>query len=323
MVQGIKIGVHTMKALITGITGQDGSYLSEFLLSKGYEVYGLERRVALQNQEIRNERIRNLKINLIPCDITNYSSVYNAIQKVMPDEVYHLAAQSFVAESWVDPFQTLDTNIFGTLNVLESIRQLNTKIKFYFAASSEMFGNSPAPQNELTPMNPRSPYGISKLTCYQLTKNYRESYNMFCVSGILFNHESPRRGKEFITRKITEFVRGLKTDRNNVLELGNLDAKRDWGFSGDYVEMMWKMLQQEKPEDFVIGTGETHTIKEFCEEAFGILGLDYKDFVRINPKFVRPAELNELRADYSKAKEKLGFEPKIKFKDLVRLMVND
>jgi len=312
-----------MKALITGITGQDGSYLSELLLSKGYEVYGLERRVALQDQEIRNERIKDLKIEIIPCDITNYASVFNAIQKVQPDEVYHLASQSFVFESWIDPFQTLDTNINGTLNVLESIKQINPKIKFYFAASSEMFGNSPSPQNELTAMNPRSPYGISKLAGYHLTKNYRESYNMFACSGILFNHESPRRGKEFITRKITEFVKLLNKDRNRVLELGNLDAKRDWGFSGDYVKVMWQMLQQEVPEDFVIGTGETHTIKEFCEEAFGILGLDYKDFVRVNPKFVRPAELNELRADYSKAKEKLGFEPEIKFKELVRLMVND
>jgi len=313
-----------MKALITGITGQDGSYLAEFLLSKGYEVYGLERRVALQDQQTRNERIKDLKVEIIPCDITNYASVFNAIQKVQPDEVYHLASQSFVFESWIDPFQTLDTNIFGTLNVLESIKQINPKIKFYFAASSEMFGNSPSPQNELTAMNPRSPYGISKLAGYHLTKNYRESYNMFACSGILFNHESPRRGKEFITRKITEFVKSLNwKDRNRVLELGNLDAKRDWGFSGDYVKVMWQMLQQEVPEDFVIGTGETHTIKEFCEEAFGILGLDYKDFVRVNPKFVRPAELNELRADYSKAKEKLGFEPEIKFKELVRLMVND
>ena len=312
-----------MKALITGITGQDGSYLSELLLSKGYEVYGLERRVALQDQQTRNERIKDLKVEIIPCDITNYASVFNAIQKVQPDEVYHLASQSFVFESWIDPFQTLDTNINGTLNVLESIKQINPKIKFYFAASSEMFGNSPSPQNELTAMNPRSPYGISKLAGYHLTKNYRESYNMFACSGILFNHESPRRGKEFITRKITEFVKLLNKDRNRVLELGNLDAKRDWGFSGDYVKVMWQMLQQEVPEDFVIGTGETHTIKEFCEEAFGILGLDYKDFVRVNPKFVRPAELNELRADYSKAKEKLGFEPEIKFKELVRLMVND
>jgi GDPmannose 4,6-dehydratase len=317
-----------MKALISGISGQDGSYLSDLLLSKGYEVFGLERRVALKDQKVRNERIEEImdSIDIIPCDITNYASVFNAIQKVMPDEVYHLAAQSFVAESWIDPFQTIDTNVTGTLNVLESIRQLNNSnyfknIKFYFAASSEMFGNEQEPQNERTPMNPRSPYGISKLTGYQLTKNYRESYGMFACSGILFNHESPRRGKEFITKKIIEFVKNFKPGEK--LELGNLDAQRDWGYSKEYVEIMWKMLQQKKPEDFVIGTGETHTIREFCEEAFALKGLNYEDYVVINQKFLRPAELNVLRADYTKAKMKLGFEPKVKFKELVRLMINE
>ena len=312
-----------MKALITGISGQDGSYLSELLLSKGYEVYGLERRVALLDQDVRNERLGDIKdkIKIITCDITNYASVFNAIQKIKPDEIYHLAAQSFVAESWIDPFQTLDTNINGTLNVLESIRQINKKIKFYFAASSEMFGNEPAPQNEETPLNPRSPYGISKLTGFQLTKNYRESYGIFACSGILFNHESPRRGKEFVTKKITEFVKSLDKDRDKVLELGNLEARRDWGYSGDYVEAMHLMLQQDKPDDYVIGTGKTHSIKEFCKTAFGLKGLNYKNYVRINPNFVRPAEINELIADTTKAERKLGWKPKTDFQGLVEMMV--
>ena len=308
-----------MKALITGITGQDGSYLSEFLLSKGYEVFGIERRVAMEDQENRH-RI-DLPAQIFPCDITNYASVFAAVQKVMPDEIYHLAAQSDVGHSFKDPFQTMDTNVMGTLNILEAMRVLVPKCKFYFAASSEMFGSSPGPQNEETPFNPRSPYGVSKLAGFHLTKNYREQ-GMFCCSGILFNHESPRRGKEFVTRKITSTLKKIVEGKEKRLVLGNLNAKRDWGFAGDYVGAMWLMLQNDVPDDYVIATGETHTIKEFLEEAFRLRGLDWEDYVEQDDKFIRPTDVNLLQGDYSKAFMKLGWAPRPKFKELVKMMVD-
>ena len=309
-----------MKALISGISGQDGSYLSELLISKGYEVYGLERRIALEDQ---NSRRKN-NAEIIPCDITNFSSVYNAVQKVMPDEIYHLASQSDVGYSFKDPFQTLDTNIMGTLNILEAFRQLIPKSKMYFAGSSEMFGKvTEEPQNENTKFHPRSPYGVSKVAGFQLCQNYREAYGLFISNGILFNHESPRRGKEFVTRKITDGIKKIKEGKADKLYLGNLETKRDWGFAGDYVEVMWLMLQQNEPDDYVIATNETHTIREFIDEAFGIAGLEPDKYVEINPEFFRPSDVILLRGDYSKAKEKLGWEPKIKFKGLVKMMMEN
>jgi GDPmannose 4,6-dehydratase len=333
-----------MRALITGVTGQDGSYLAELLLGKGYEVYGLERRVALEDQSSR----RHVKgTRIIPCDITNYSSVISAFDHVSPDEVYHLAAQSDVAYSFRDPFQTMDINIKGVLNILEAIRNHHPNTKLYFAGSSEMFGDVlDSPQTEKTPFNPRSPYGVSKVSGFFFTKNYRESYNLFACSGMLFNHESPRRGKEFVTRKITSAVAEMKAGINKPLLLGNLDAKRDWGFSGDYVEAMWMMLQNDKPTDYVVGTGETHTVREFVKEAFNIAGVDYeivnlhslsaeeadkeierlsqnkdKHYIIQHPELYRPAEVDLLLADSSKIKRELGWEPKIKFEALVRMMV--
>ncbi|MDD3151248.1 MAG: GDP-mannose 4,6-dehydratase [Candidatus Gastranaerophilales bacterium] len=306
------------KALITGITGQDGGYLAELLEGKGYEVFGLKRRVALEDQSAR----RSFSGTAIPCDITNYGSVTAALLKVMPNEVYHLAAQSDVAYSFKDPFQTLDVNIQGTTNVLEAIRHNKPDAKFYFAGSSEMFGNVlEEPQTEKTPFNPRSPYGISKAAGFFLTKNYREAYNLFACSGILFNHESPRRGKEFVTRKITDAIAKIKAGEQNFVTLGNLDTKRDWGFSKDYVEAMWLMLQQDKPDDYVIATNESHTLEEFLSEAFSHVGLNWKDHVRTDPSFIRPSDVITLRGDYTKAHTKLGWEPKIKFKELVRMMV--
>jgi GDPmannose 4,6-dehydratase len=323
-----------MKALITGITGQDGSYLSELLESKGYEVFGLERRVAMEDQKFRHRK--GITGTIIPCDITNYASVYNAMQKVMPDEIYHLAAQSDVGYSFKDPFQTFDTNINGTLNMLESMRSLVPKSKFYFAGSSEMFGDVlETPQTEKTPFNPRSPYGVTKCAGFQLCKNYRVAYDMFICSGILFNHESPRRGKEFVTRKITSTIRQIMDGKTDKLRLGNIETKRDWGFSGDYVQAMWLMLQHDKPDDYVVATNETHTIREFVDEAFhvanGILEKEGKlgdcrdfsanDFLEHDENMIRPSEVNLLKGDYSKIKNTLGWEPKIKFKDLVRLMM--
>jgi GDPmannose 4,6-dehydratase len=310
-----------MKALISGASGQDGSYLSEFLHKKGYDVFGMERRVAMEDQTKRH-RIK-LPATIIPCDVTNYASVFHAMSKLMPDEIYHLAAQSDVGYSFGSPFETMDTNVKGTMNMLEASRLLVPNAKFYFAASSEMFGSQPGPQNEDTPFHPRSPYGVSKVTGFHLTQNYREAYNMFACSGILFNHESPRRGKEFVTRKITSTLSRIKQGLENKLVLGNLDSKRDWGFSGDYVEAMWMMLQQDKPEDFVIGTGETHTIRDFLKEAFTRKGLKWEDYVVQDARFMRPAEVNVLLADASKARTKLGWEPKTKFKDLVKMMVLD
>jgi len=313
------------KALITGITGQDGSYLAEFLLEKGYEVFGIERRVAIEDQSKRNGRIAHLlgKIKLIPCDITNYASVFSAISGIVPDEVYHLAAQSFVAHSFEDEFQTYDTNIIGTLNVLNSLRKINSNAKFYFAGSSEMFGKvRETPQTENTPFHPRSPYGITKVAGFEITRNYRESYGMFACNGILFNHESPRRGVEFVTRKITNGVARIKAGLEKELRLGNLDAKRDWGFAGNYVKAMWLMLQHEHPDDYVIATGETHSVREFVEKAFSIAGLDWKKYVVTDKDLLRPAEVDTLIGDCSKAKKELGWKLEIHFDRLVEMMVD-
>lgn len=312
------------KALITGITGQDGSYLAELLLSKGYAVYGLVRRAAVEDPSCRFSRINHImdKITLIGGTIENYSSVFSVVEQVMPDECYHLAAQSFVAESFKDPFSIVSVNIAGTLNVLESIKTLVPECKLYFAASSEMFGEVlTMPQNEDTPFYPRSPYGISKVTGFDLVRNYRESYEIFGSSGILFNHESPRRGYEFVTRKITSTVAKIKKGEVNELRLGNLDARRDWGFAKEYVEAMWLMLQQDKPGDFVIATNETHTVKEFVSNAFGSVGLDWEKYVVVDSEFYRPADVHVLQGDYTKATQLLGWRPVIKFYDLVDMMV--
>ena len=304
------------KALISGCSGQDGYYLSKFLKEKGYIVYGLERRIVPEREKI--------DIIIIPCDITNYSSVFNAMKEVMPDEIYHLAAQSDVGYSFKDPFQTLDTNINGTLNILESMRNLVPNAKMYFAGSSEMFGKAEeTPQNENTKFHPRSPYGVSKVAGFYLCQNYREAYNLFICNGILFNHESPRRGKEFVTRKITSTIKKIIEGKANKLRLGNIDAKRDWGFAGDYVEAMWLMLQQQVPDDYVIATNETHSVKEFLDEAFKIAKLDTEDYLEIDINMFRPSDIIQLKGDYSKAKEKLGWEPKIKFKELVKLMMEN
>jgi GDPmannose 4,6-dehydratase len=320
-------------ALITGVTGQDGSYLAEFLIKQGYLVYGLERRKALEDQSVKrkNEAI------IIPCDITNYSSVFNAIQKVRPDDIYHLAAQSDVWHSFKDPFQTLDTNIMGTLNILEAMRILVPNSRLYFAGSSEMFGKvSENLQYENTKFHPRSPYGMSKCAGFHLCQNYREAYNLFICCGILFNHESPRRGKEFVTRKITSFAVRMKKGEDIVLELGNLDSKRDWGYAKDYVEAMWLMLQQKNPDDYVICTNENHSVREFVEEVFNLIGMPVswegegvnevgkyngKILVRVNPEYYRPAEVDTLHGDYSKAKRNLGWEPRTSFKELVKKIV--
>jgi GDPmannose 4,6-dehydratase len=314
------------KALITGIDGQDGSYLSEFLLKKEYQVHGIARRVALEDPEHQLWRIRHIlnKINLHSGSLESFASLFKIVQRIKPDECYHLAAQSFVSYSFEDEFSTVNTNINGTHYILAAIKDLAPRCKFYFAASSEMFGNvQEAPQNENTPFHPRSPYGISKVAGFDLTRNYREGYGMFACNGILFNHESPRRGFEFVTRKITNAVAKIKFGLAKELRLGNLAAKRDWGFSGDYVEAMWLMLQQDKPEDYVIATGETHTVKEFVQLAFSYAGLDWKKHVKIDKKFYRPAEVHRLLGDYSKARKKLGWKPKVKFKELVKMMVDN
>ncbi len=313
------------KALITGIDGQDGSYLSEFLLKKGYQVHGIVRRVALEDPEHQMWRIRHIlnKITLHAGSLESFPSLFKVILKIKPDECYHLAAQSFVSYSFEDEFSTLNTNINGTHHILTAIRESAPKCKFYFAASSEMFGKArEIPQNEDTPFHPRSPYGISKVAGFDLTRNYREGYGMFCCSGILFNHESPRRGFEFVTRKITHAVAQIKCGLARELRLGNLEAKRDWGFSRDYIEAMWLMLHQSKPDDYVIATGETHSVREFVQLAFGHAGLDWKKYVKVDKDFYRPAEVNLLQGDYSKARKILGWKPKVKLKELVTMMVD-
>ena len=310
------------KALITGITGQDGSYLAEFLLEQGYQVYGLTRRTSTVN----NERIAHIedRITLIQGDLLDQSSLVEAVDSVEPEEVYNLAAQSFVKTSWNQPVLTGEYTGLGVTRMLEAIRTVNPKIKFYQASSSEMFGKvTETPQKETTRFHPRSPYGVAKAYGHYITVNYRESYDIFACSGILFNHESPRRGLEFVTRKITHAVARIKLGKQEKLELGNLEPKRDWGLAGDYVEAMWLMLQQEKPDDFVIASGENHSVREFVELAFKAVGIkDYEKYLISNVNsYMRPAEVDYLIGDASKAKKILGWQPKTSFKELVELMV--
>ncbi|MDO8480705.1 MAG: GDP-mannose 4,6-dehydratase [Nanoarchaeota archaeon] len=308
-------------ALITGITGQDGSYLAELLLKKGYTVYGMHRRTSTEPFE----RIAHIKdqIHLVGGDLTDMGSLLSVLKEAKPEEVYNLAAQSFVPASFSQPTLTANVTGLGALNMLEAIRQVDPSIKLYQASSSEMYGKAQeTPQTEKTMFYPRSPYGFSKLFAYWATRNYRESYGIFASNGILFNHESPRRGLQFVTRKISDSVAKIKLGLQKELVLGNLDAKRDWGFAGDYVEAMWLMLQQKEPDDFVIATGETHSVREFCEVAFKHVGLNYKDYVVSDPKFFRPAEVELLQGDASKASELLGWKPRTPFKELVKMMVD-
>ncbi len=314
----------TKVALITGITGQDGSYLAELLLSKGYDIHGTVRRVALEDATHRLWRIRKIlnDITLHSASLESYASIFKIVQKVKPDEVYHLAAQSYVVYSFEDEFSTLNTNINGTHYILSAVKEFNKNLKFYFAGSSEMFGKvNQTPQTENTPFHPRSSYGISKVAGYHLTRNYREAYNLHASTGILFNHESQRRGFEFVTRKISYAVARIKKDLQKKVKLGNIKAKRDWGHSQDYVMAMWSMLQQKNPGDYVIGTGIEHSVEEFAKKAFEHVGLNYKDYVIVDENLIRPAEVDTLLADYSKAKKILKWEPKISFDDLVTSMV--
>jgi GDPmannose 4,6-dehydratase len=307
-------------ALITGITGQDGSYLADFLLEKEYKVFGLERRSSQKNRK-NIEHILD-KIELISGDLLDEASLVHAIKQCQPDEVYNLAAQSFVAESWKQPVYTSEVTGLGVLRLLEAIRQVKSDIRFYQASSSEMFGQvQETPQTEKTPFYPRSPYGVAKLFGYWTTVNYRESYNIFAANGILFNHESPRRGLEFVTQKIVDAAVKIRTGQATELRLGNLEAKRDWGFAGDYVQAMWKILQQDNPDDFVIGTGETHTVKEFVEKVFDYLGLDYKKYVIIDKEFFRPADVNLLMANPAKAEKELGWKAQVGFDELIEKMI--
>jgi len=308
-------------ALITGITGQDGSYLAELLLSKGYKVVGVARR----SSTVTDERINHLldDITVVQGDLHDQGSLLAFLEEYEPTEVYNLAAQSFVPTSWNQPALTGDVTALGVTRMLEAIRFVNPKIRFYQASSSEMFGKVlEVPQNEATPFYPRSPYGVAKVYGHWITINYRESFNMFAVSGILFNHESPRRGLEFVTRKITDGVARIKLGKAKELRLGNLESRRDWGFAGDYVEAMWMMLQQEKPDNFVVGTGETHSVREFCEIAFSHLDLDYTEYVVQDERFYRPAEVDLLVSDPSKARSVLGWEPTVDFQELVTMMVD-
>lgn len=309
------------KALITGITGQDGSYLAELLLEKGYEVYGVYRRSSVETFE-RINHIKD-KIKLVCADLLDISLISDILHKVNPDEVYNLAAQSFVPASWDQPILTGDINALGTTRLLEAIRRINPKIKFYQASSSEMFGKvQESPQTEKTPFYPRSPYGVAKLYAHWLTVNYRESYGMFACSGILFNHESPRRGYEFVTRKITSSVARIKLGLQKELRLGNLDSKRDWGYAKDYVKAMWLMLNHKKPEDYVIATGKTHSVKEFVEESFQSAGIqNWQDYIKLDKSFLRPAEVELLVGDSTKAQEILGWKPEVNFKQLIGIMV--
>lgn len=308
-------------ALITGISGQDGSYLAELLLKKGYRVVGMVRRSSSPNLA-RVEAIKD-EIEIVSGDLEDQSSLADIVEKSQPDEVYNLAAQSFVQTSFVQPVYTAQVTALGVTRLLEAIRMINPKIKFYQASSSEMFGKvEEVPQKETTPFHPRSPYGVAKVYGHWITINYREAYDMFCASGILFNHESPRRGTEFVTRKISNAVAKIKKGKEKELRLGNLEARRDWGFAGDYVDAMWRMLQYKKPDTFVVGTGETHSVREFCEVAFSHVGLDYKDFVVVDEKFYRPAEVELLISDPSKARKELKWKPKVLFTELVKMMVD-
>ncbi|WP_165998478.1 GDP-mannose 4,6-dehydratase [Bacillus sp. Cs-700] len=309
-------------ALITGITGQDGSYLAEFLLGKGYNVFGLRRRTSTPNYE-NVEHIRN-QIEWIDGDLTDLSSLIRAVQYSEPDEVYNLAAQSYVATSWPQPIATGEITAMGVTNMLEAVRIIKPDAKYYQASSSEMFGKVlETPQSENTPFYPRSPYGVAKVYGHWITLNYRESFNMFACSGILFNHESPRRGLEFVTRKVSDAVAKIKLGLQTELRLGNLDSKRDWGFAGDYVKAMWLMLQQDTPDDYVISTGEMHTVQELVEVAFSYVDLNWKDYVVVDEKFVRPAEVDLLLGDCSKAKEKLGWDLQVSFQELIHMMVDE
>ena len=312
------------KALITGITGQDGSYLSEYLLKKNYQVHGLVRRVALEDENHRLWRLRHIlkKITLHPASLESYASLVKIIQRIKPTEVYHLGAQSYVDYSFKDEFSTLNTNINGTHYILSALKEFSPKTKFYFAGSSEMFGKvKETPQTENTPFYPRSVYGISKVAGYDLTRNYREAYNMYCCSGILFNHESPRRGFEFVTRKITHAVARIKFGIQKDLRLGNIDAKRDWGHAADYVEAMWLMLNQRKPNDYVISTGKQYSVKDFAKMAFDLVDLDYRKFIKIEKNLYRPSEVYSLLGDCKKAKKELKWKPQYNFKKLVEDMV--
>lgn len=311
-------------ALITGITGQDGSYLAEYLLECGYEVHGIVRRVALEEPERRLARLTHIRDRLIlhPADMGSYPSLFQVLSRQRCDECYHLAAQSFVAESFADGFSTMTINTNGTHYILAALQALQPECRFYFAGSSEMFGKvRESPQSETTPFHPRSPYGVSKVAGFYLTMNYREAYGMFCCNGILFNHEGPRRGFEFVTRKITSGAARIKLGLARELALGNLDAKRDWGHAADYVRAMHAMLQQDSPDDYVVATGETHTVREFCEIAFAEVGLDYAEHVRIDPALTRPAEVDVLMGDASKARRVLGWKPTYSFRELVGEMV--
>jgi len=312
------------KALITGITGQDGSYLSELLLDKGYEVHGIVRHVALEHPQARMWRIRHIldRIHIHSASMESYASIFEIVSRIKPDECYHLASQSYVSYSFEDEFSTINTNLNGTHYVLSSIKRQAPHCKFYFAASSEMFGNAKeTPQNENTPFHPRSPYGISKMAGFELTRNYREAYGLFALSGILFNHESPRRGGEFVTRKVTSAAAKIKLGLENEIRLGNLEAKRDWGHSLDYVRAMWLMLQQEEPEDYVIATGKSHSVQEFLDLAFKALDLDYMEYLMVDDQLYRPSEVNILQGDASQARRILNWSPSISFEDLVKEMV--
>ena len=309
------------RALITGITGQDGSYLAEFLLEKGYKVFGLVRR----SSTVNFERLVHLqdKIELLPGDLLDQNSLISALQQCEPQEVYNLASQSFVPTSWNQPVLTGEFTALGVTRMLEAIRLVNSKARFYQASSSEMFGMvRETPQSENTQFYPRSPYGVAKLYGHWITVNYRESYGLFACSGILFNHESPRRGLEFVTRKVSYGVARIKLGQQKTLKLGNLDAERDWGFTGDYVRAMWMMLQQDKPQDYVVATGITHSVRRLLEVAFSHVGLDYRDHVELDPALLRPAEVHHLRGNYSKAKLELGWEPTVGFEGLVQMMVD-
>ena len=308
-------------ALITGITGQDGSYLAELLLAKGYEVVGVVRRTSHDSYE----RIGHLldRLSILPADLLDQHSLTSVIRDVRPDEIYNLAAQSFVPTSWTQPVLTGEFTALGVTRILEAIRLAHPEARFYQASSSEMFGKAvETPQNESTPFYPRSPYGVAKVYAHWITVNYRESYGLFAVSGILFNHESPRRGLEFVTRKVTHGAARMKLGLDEKLKLGNLDAQRDWGYAGDYVEAMWLMLQQGEPCDYVIGSGQTRSVRDLVQVAFGHVGLDWEEFVQVDPAFIRPAEVEILLADPSKARKYLGWEPKVGFEELVTMMVD-
>lgn len=310
------------RALITGVSGQDGSYLAELLLEKGYKVYGMVRRASVD----KFERIAHImdKIELVQGDLLDQFSLISVLKQSQPEEVYNLAAQSFVPTSWAQPVLTSEFTAIGVTKLLESIRLVNPEIRFYQASSSEMYGKVlETPQRETTPFYPRSPYGVSKVYGHYITVNYRESYDLFAVSGILFNHESPRRGLEFVTRKVTDGVAKIKLGKATELRMGNLDARRDWGFAGDYVRAMWAMLQQNEPDDYVISTGQTRSVKELVEVAFTYAGLDWQEFVKIDPAFMRPAEVDLLVGDYSKAKEKLGWSPTVSFEKMIQMMVDE